>query len=95
MNSTTLASRGSLFVWADLGRFLGEDTEAAEMHLWRECYETTGILLTPGVGFGHPRHGRFRIVHAYFPPRDLAVAMERFRDFVVKRCTVPGSRFTV
>ena len=86
-------ARGSLFVWADLGRFLREDAETAEMDFWRECYESTGILLTPGVGFGHPRRGRFRIVHAYFPSPDLSVAMERFRVFVKKK--VHSSRFTV
>lgn len=86
-------ARGSLFVWADLGRFLRKDVETAEMDFWRECYETTGILLTPGVGFGHPRRGRFRIVHAYFSPPDLAVAMERFKAFLKKK--VHSSRFTV
>ncbi len=95
LNIPYVPARGSLFAWADLSEFLRADTEEAEMDLWLECYERTGILLTPGIGFGHPRRGRFRIVHAYFPAPALEVAMQRFREFVENRFTVPGSRFTV
>lgn len=75
-------ARGSLFVWVDLSEFISADTVEAEMDFWMECYQRTGILLTPGIGFGHPRRGRFRVVHAYFPGSALEVAMQRFSDFV-------------
>jgi aspartate/methionine/tyrosine aminotransferase len=45
----------------------------------------TGILLTPGEGFGHSKKGLFRMVYPYFKKEDLQVAMERLREYVDSR----------
>lgn len=75
-------SRGSLFVWMDLSEFITDDTESAEMDLWRELFYGTGVLLTPGVGFGHTKNGLFRIVYPCVSKAALTVAMDRLADFV-------------
>ncbi len=75
-------SGGSLFVWIDLSEFLVEETQDAENSLWMNLYESTGILLTPGAGFGHSKRGQFRIVHTFLPHPDLEVAMQKFEDYV-------------
>jgi len=75
-------ARGSLFVWLDLSEFLKENTQELETELWNDLYKQTGILLTPGNGFGHTQHGQFRLVHSCFPQKELEVAMKRFVQFV-------------
>jgi aspartate/methionine/tyrosine aminotransferase len=78
-------SRGSLFVWIDLSEFMADDSEGAEMDLWRDLYSSTGVLLTPGIGFGHTKNGLFRIVYPCVSKADLTVAMERVAGFVMAR----------
>lgn len=78
-------ARGSLFVWLDLSEFLDENTQEAESKFWLELYKNTGVLLTPGDGFGHTKRGQFRLVHSYVPKNHLEVAMTRFEDFIVKK----------
>lgn len=73
---------GSLFVWFDLSRFLGADTEAAEMELWQRMYDETGILLTSPVGQGSPERGWYRMVFSCVSYADLTVAMERLEKFI-------------
>lgn len=75
-------SRGSLFVWIDLSELLTDDSEEAEMVLWRELYYSTGVLLTPGAGFGHTKKGLFRVVHPCVSKEALNVAMNRLGEFV-------------
>jgi aspartate/methionine/tyrosine aminotransferase len=75
-------ARGSLFVWIDLSEFMTDDSEGAEMELWRDLYYSTGVLLTPGVGFGHTKNGLFRIVYPCVSRADLTIAMERVAGFV-------------
>ncbi len=75
-------ARGSLFVWLDLSEFLAENTQEAENELWNELYDKTRILLTPGDGFGHSKHGQFRLVYSYVMKEDLEAAMQRFSSFV-------------
>lgn len=77
-------ARGSLFVWMDFSKFLSENTEEAENKFWLKLYEATGVLLTPGHGFGHTKHGHFRIVYPYVSIHDLVVAMKRLRNFILK-----------
>ena len=76
-------SRGSLFLWIDLSRYLSQDTFEAEREFWSEFYQKTGILLTPGEGFGHTKRGLFRIVYPYFEVPDLRVAMKRMETFLM------------
>jgi aspartate/methionine/tyrosine aminotransferase len=75
-------SYGSLFVWLDLSEFLEANTPEAEVAFWTAFYRGTGILLTPGAGFGHTKQGQFRMVFPYISKSDLKVAMERFSAFV-------------
>lgn len=85
-------SRGSHFVWIDLSEFLAEDSEDGEMELWRGIYSATGVLLTPGVGFGHTKKGLFRVVYPCVSNEDLTVALDRLAEFIGERRTGTGDR---
>ena len=78
-------SRGSHFVWIDLSEFLTTDSEGGEMDLWQALYQATGVLLTPGAGFGHSKKGLFRVVYPCVSKAELAVAMHRLAEFVEAR----------
>jgi len=82
LNIPYVPSRGSLFVWADFSQFLKKSTLKAETKFWELLYEKTGVLLTPGEGFGHSKKGLYRIVFPCFGKEDLAVAMERLSGFL-------------
>ena len=82
LNIPYAPARGSLFVWLDLSEFLTDQTQKSETEFWSTLYKETGILLTPGNGFGHSKKGQFRLVHSCFPKKDLEVAMDRFAKFV-------------
>ncbi len=75
-------SRGSLFIWIDCAKFLKKPTQKAETKFWEDLYNKTGVLLTPGEGFGHSKRGLFRIVYPCFNIADLGVAMERFGKYI-------------
>lgn len=55
LNIPYVPAAGSLFVWIDLSEFLSEQSQEAENQFWLELYQETGILLTPGEGFGHSK----------------------------------------
>lgn len=78
-------ARGSLFVWLDFSEFMKENTAAAEHDLWMGLYKQTGVLLTPGDGFGHNRRGQFRLVYSYVSKEELVEVMKRVGEFVVSR----------
>lgn len=78
-------ARGSLFVWLDLSEFMNENSAAAEHALWMDLYKKSGVLLTPGDGFGHARRGQFRLVYPYVSKEDLEVAMARVEEFVQEK----------
>ena len=78
-------SRGAVFVWADFSEFLAAPTAEAESALWLDIYQSYGILLTPGQGFGHTKRGQFRIVYAGHSPEALSVAADRLVRFVQDR----------
>lgn len=82
LNIDYVPSRGSLFSWIDLSQFLTENTQEAENRFWLKIYEETGILLTPGEGFGHTKKGHFRVVYPFVPIEDLKVALKRFEKFI-------------
>lgn len=82
MNIPYVPSRGSLFVWADFSEFLKKPTLKAETKFWELLYEKTGVLLTPGEGFGHSKKGLYRIVFPCFEQADLEVAMQRLAGFI-------------
>jgi len=85
INIPYVPARGSLFVWLDLSEFLDENTQEAESKFWLELYKQTGVLLTPGDGFGHTKRGQFRLVHSYVPQNHLEVAMSRLEGFITKK----------
>ncbi len=89
LNIPYVPSKGSLFIWIDLSEFLEENTEESEWAFWLEIYHETGILFTPGNGFGHSKKGLFRVVYSVMSKEDLVVAMERFYRYIIsKRGTV-------
>jgi aspartate/methionine/tyrosine aminotransferase len=73
---------GSLFIWADFSRLLPEKSQESEDALWFDIYQKTGILLTPGIGFGHTGKGQFRVVYSCFTPEDLKVAIDRLDKYL-------------
>jgi aspartate/methionine/tyrosine aminotransferase len=77
-------SRGSLFVWADFSEFLTFDSAESAYDLWMKIYETTGVLVTPGEGFGHTKHGMFRIVYPGIDQEGLHIALERLERFTTE-----------
>lgn len=76
-------ARGSLFIWVDLSRYLKENTDLGQEDLWISIYKNTGVLLTPGAGFGHKKKGLFRIVHSAIPTSHLTVAMEKLEKYLL------------
>jgi len=85
INIPYIPSRGSLFAWLDMSEFMQGNSQEEENKLWLDIYEKTGILLTPGEGFGHSRKGQFRMVYPYFLKEDLEVAIERFSGYVLNK----------
>ncbi len=85
LNIDYVPSRGSLFIWLDLSEFLSANTQDAEDDFWLAFYKETGILLTPGQGFGHTKRGLFRMVYTCFEQSDLEVAIQRLIVFVKKK----------
>lgn len=75
-------SRGSLFLWIDLSEFIEGDSTAAELALWEDVFRGSGVLLTPGVGFGHSKRGLFRVVYPCVTPDELTVALDRIEAWV-------------
>ena len=75
-------AKGSLFVWVDLSKYLTNNSQQSEDKFWLKLYNETGILLTPGNGFGHSKNGYFRIVYPCVSASDLRIAMKRFESFI-------------
>ena len=68
-----------------MSEFIDHNTQEDENILWLDLYEKTGILLTPGEGFGHTKKGLFRMVYPYFKKVDLEIAMERLKKYVTQK----------
>ena len=84
-NLPYIPSRGSLFVWADLSKYMKKDSEQGQEDLWLDIYRNTGVLLTPGMGFRHRKKGLFRIVFTAVPYDYLVVAMGRLEGYLDER----------
>jgi aspartate/methionine/tyrosine aminotransferase len=78
-------SRGSHFVWIDLSDLMDGHSADAELALWDDIFRSAGVLLTPGVGFGHPKNGLFRVVYPAVSSDELEVALARLERFVMER----------
>ncbi|MDF1696410.1 MAG: aminotransferase class I/II-fold pyridoxal phosphate-dependent enzyme, partial [Saprospiraceae bacterium] len=77
-----IPSRGSLFVWVDFSKYLKEDSDKGQEDLWLDIYRSTGIVLTPGMGFRHTKKGLFRIVFTAVQYEELEVALERLEGYL-------------
>ncbi len=80
-----IPSRGSLFIWIDLSKYMDRYTDQAQEDLWLDIYKNTGILLTPGMGFQHLRKGIFRVVFTAVSYNYLKVAMKRLKKYLKKK----------
>jgi 1-aminocyclopropane-1-carboxylate synthase len=80
-------SRGSLFIWIDMSEFLSENSQKGENALWEEIYDKSGILLTPGEGFGHSKRGLFRVVYPCVPFEHLDEVTRRLTKFIRSKRT--------
>jgi aspartate/methionine/tyrosine aminotransferase len=76
-------SYGSLFVWLDMSAYLSENSDHGQEQLWLEVFDQTGILLTPGHGFGHSKKGLFRMVISSISHQALEVAMDRLEKYIL------------
>jgi aspartate/methionine/tyrosine aminotransferase len=85
LNIPYVPAGGSLFIWIDLSEFLMDQTQVSENKFWLELYDATGILLTPGEGFGHTKKGQFRVVFPCMPLENLKVALKRLKDFIAQK----------
>jgi len=65
-----------------LSEFMNHDSKDAELELWQDLFRATGVLLTPGIGFGHTKRGLFRVVYPCVSIEELKVAMGRIERFV-------------
>ena len=81
-NVPYLPSRGSLFVWIDLSKWLLKYDQQSENELWEKIYNDTGILLTPGEGFGHHEKGQFRLVYSFLQKETLEHGMRKLGEFL-------------
>ncbi len=77
-----LPARGSLFVWIDLSKYMRGNSKKSEHKLWQDLYEATGILLTPGTGFGHKKTGQFRFVVSFLQKEVLNEGLKKMADFL-------------
>ena len=75
-------SRGGIFVWIDLSRYLDADSDEAEIALWMNIYKQTGILLTPGKEFKHIKKGLFRMVYTAISFDHLKVAVDQLSVYL-------------
>jgi Aspartate/tyrosine/aromatic aminotransferase len=74
-------TRGSLFIWLDMQKYLTSHSKEGDQLLWQKIFNETGLLLTPGDGFGHVGFGKYRLVHAFLPTPNLEEAMSRLKKF--------------
>lgn len=82
LNIPFVKPQGALFVWLDFSQYLSEPSEEGEHDFWLEMFNKTGILLTPGHGFGHSGYGLFRMVYPYVQLSYLKVALQRLEAFI-------------
>ncbi len=78
-------ARGSLFVWIDLSTYMKGKGQKSETKLWQNIYDNTGVLLTPGMGFGHSKRGQFRLVYSFLENRILKTGMKKLTKYLGKR----------
>ncbi len=85
LNVPYVTPEGSLFIWLDLSKYLSKLSKKAEYKLWMDIYKKSGVLLTPGDGFGHKGFGYFRMVYPYIPKDHLKVGLKRLSKYLKER----------
>ena len=88
-NIPYVPAKGSLFVWLDMSAMLTEQTDEADQRLWADIYNDTGVLLTPGQGFGHSKNGLFRLVYSFMNDEAIEEAVSRLIDYYRKKNLYP------
>ena len=82
LNVPFISSSGGIFVWIDLSCYLDVDSDEAEIALWMDIYKQTGVLLTPGKEFKHPKKGLFRMVYTSVSFDYLKVALDQLSIYL-------------
>jgi 1-aminocyclopropane-1-carboxylate synthase len=80
-----LPAVSGLFCWLDLSEFLPTDSNDAtrERALYLTMVQDFGLLFTPGLSMRHERPGFFRLVFSAANDDEYALALVRFRKFVM------------
>lgn len=78
-------SYGNLFVWADFSDYLSAQSDEAELVFWKDLYDQTQVLLTPGVSFGHSQRGLLRLVFSAIDYDSLQIVFKRLGDYLEKK----------
>lgn len=84
LNIPYLPARGSLFVWLDMSDHMKGSSKKAEHKLWKNLFDSTGLLLTPGNGFGHKKRGQFRFVYSFLQKDVLEEGLIRLTKYMLK-----------
>uniref|UniRef100_A0A803PNN0 1-aminocyclopropane-1-carboxylate synthase n=1 Tax=Cannabis sativa TaxID=3483 RepID=A0A803PNN0_CANSA len=79
-----LQSNAGLFLWMDLHKLLKNQTNEAEMELWRVIIHDVKLNVSPGSSFHCPEPGWFRVCIANMDDHTMKVALTRIRSFVMK-----------
>ncbi|KAJ4799782.1 1-aminocyclopropane-1-carboxylate synthase [Rhynchospora pubera] len=79
-----LPSTAGLFIWMDLRQFLKENTENAELKLWRVIIDDVKLNISPGSSFRCTEPGWFRVCFANMDDATMHVALKRIGDFADK-----------
>jgi 1-aminocyclopropane-1-carboxylate synthase len=75
-----ITPQGSLFLWIDFSPYMKGSSLKDENALWMEIYQSSGLLLTPGEGFGHKiNRGCFRMVYSCIKPSEVPFVQDRLR----------------
>ncbi|XVE73806.1 hypothetical protein DITRI_Ditri11bG0148100 [Diplodiscus trichospermus] len=79
-----LRSNAGLFFWMDMRPLLKEQTDKAEMELWRVIINQVKLNVSPGSSFQCSEPGWFRVCFANMDDETVKVALDRIRAFVLQ-----------
>lgn len=77
-----VAAQAGIFVWADLRKFLNENSWEGEKHLWENICTSCKVILTPGESCHALEPGYFRICFAWIPIEALQIMLDRLKRFL-------------
>lgn len=76
-----VSAQAGIFVWADLRRFMTENSWQGEKDLWDRICGACKVILTPGESCHAVQPGYFRICFAWVPHEALKIMIQRFQEF--------------